>query len=454
VKTLVDLCLACAIVTLFALVSGRLQKPTPVVVWDAGQYYSMARQFAAGRAPYAESPYVFRVGVPWLVSKMWPRDPARGFFIINLASGFAIAVLLTMWLRTWGIASWIPLAMVALVAAAWHGPVRYIYYNPGYVDPPFIALLLVGLLLIHSIAHTWSAGKIVLLALLSTAGGLVRETMVLVPVCFLLVNGPVTAFVMGQRRSRPVPAWALLLPLVACVCAIALTHRMVAVDVTERSSMVQAAYQWLHKAPDSYAMGWLATFGPVLAIVAFDWRRALRFLADHEWLAAFFVGCAAVAFLGGSDTERFAFWSLPVVYLLLARAIERHANVLRSASLVAGLVVSQAVSARVFWGIPDPHAESVVALGLKSVWPDRIYGVLNRLFVIDSFHFNLWSSFGSRPFRLFRLGLYVVVTGGFMWAMHSRAGASTGVLPLKDGEVPLGTLRGARDRAEHGGVVE
>ena len=35
---------------------------------------------------------------------------------------------------------------------------------------------------------------------------------------------------------------------------------------------------------------------------------------------------------------------------------------MRNTYLVTALVVAQAVSARVFWGIPDPHAESVVAL--------------------------------------------------------------------------------------------
>ncbi len=449
-KTFLDLCLVCCIVTLATLLSRQLQAPTPVVVWDAGQYYATARQFAAGTRPYAESPYVFRVGVPWLVSRQWARDPARGFFIVNLVSAFVIAVMLTLWLRAWEITGWISIIMVSLVAAAWHGPMRYIYYNPGYVDPPFIALLLGGLLLIHSIARRHSAGKIVMLTILATVGALVRETMTLVPICFLMVNNPARAFLQGRRRTPSVPAWALMLPLVACIGAIVFTHNIVTVDGTERSSMVQAAAQWLHKAPDSYVMGWLATFGPVLAVIAFDWRRALQFLADHEWLAAFFIACAALSFVGGSDTERFAFWSLPVIYLLLARAIERHRGILRSVPLVAALIVAQAVSARLFWGIPDPHGETVTALAAGAGWSDQVYGFLNRLLVVDSFHFNLWSSFGSRPFRLLRIALYVVVIGGLIWLMHRRARA----LALDHREIALGTLGGARHRAEHGGVSE
>ena len=205
------------------------------------------------------------------------------------------------------------------------------------------------------------------------------------------------------------------------------------------------ALQWLHKSPDQYVMGWLTAFGPVIAVVLYDWRRALRLLADHEWLAALMAGCAALSLVGGSDTERFAFWSLPVVYLLLARAIEHHAGVLRSRVLIAALVISQAIAARVFWGIPDPRAESVVGLALNAGWRDRIYGIANRLFVIDSFHFNLWSSFGSRPFRLLRVGLYLAVIASVIWAMQRRA---------RHGKIALRPLARAGQGHEHGGIVE
>jgi hypothetical protein len=453
VKTIPALVLACAITSLVAVVSGRLQRATPVVVWDAGQYYAMARQFAVRNRPFAESPYVFRIGMPWLVAKKWPSDPQRGFFVLNLLSAVAIGVLLTIWLRAWSIGGWTPALMVALAAAEWHGPARYIFYNPGYVDPPFIALMLAGLLVIKSIADSYSVGKIVLLTLLSAAGALVRETMALVPICFLFVNGPIGALFRDGRARRSVPAWALMAPLVACLAVVAFTHVLVSVDATERSSMLQAAVQWLQKAPDAYVMGWFTAFGPVVAIVAFDWRRALRFLSDEEWLAAFLAGCVVIAFIGGSDTERFAFWSLPVVYLLLARAIRQHASTLRSLSLIVTFAIAQAVSARVFWGIPDPHSEDVVALTARAGWGEWIYGVLNRLIVIDSFHFNLWSSFGSRPFRLARLSLYLLITGGFVWALQHRAGARIG-FSANNGEVSGGAFRGAGHRAEHGGVVE
>ena len=425
-KTAINFLLVCAIVAAFTLLSRQLQKPTPIVVWDAGQYYAMARELAAAAKPYAESPYVFRIGVPWLVSKLSPRDPARGFFLINIVSAFAIAVLLAVWLRAWAIRGSISLLIVALFAAAWHGPVRYIYYNPGYVDPPFLALLIVGLLLIKSIAEDYSIAKVVALTFVSAAGVLVRETMLLVPMSFLLVNAPVKALRQDGRLRRAASTGSLIGPLVLSVCALAFTHAVVTVDATERSSMFGAAYQWLHKSPDSYLMGWFTAFGPMLAIVLFDWRRALRFLADHRWLAAFLAGCTTLAFFGGSDTERFAFWSMPVVYLLLADVVQQNADVFRSWYVIALLTFTQSIAARIFWGIPDPRAEQAVALAQSGNWTDKGYGVLNRLFVIDDFHWNLWSTFGSRPFRLLRIAWYVCVGVSLLLLMRRRTRALAG----------------------------
>ncbi len=414
------LLMACAIVGAATLISRRLQPRASTIVWDARQYYRVTRDFVAGDRPYAESPYVFRIGLPCLVAALAPADPRSGFLAVNVVCAFAIGVLLAVWLTEWGIGRSLCLGAVALFAAAWHGPARYVYYNPAYVDPPFIAFLIAGLLLIRSIDRRYSASGVVALTLLVAAGTLVRETMVLVAASFVLVSNPVRHWLNGSRTGNAIPVAARFAPLVAGFAGLLLTHAVVTVDVSERSSMVGAALQWLHKAPDSYVMGWLTAFGPVAAIVLFDWRRALAFLAEHEWLVGFFLLCVALSFFGGSDTERFAFWSMPVVYLLLARAVERHLPALRRGVLPAAIIVAQAVAARVFWGIPDPQDEAVVSLANSPGLAVRAYGIVNRLIVIDAFHWNLWSTFGSRPLRLLRIALYAAVMAAIIWTLRRR----------------------------------
>jgi hypothetical protein len=85
------------------------------------------------------------------------------------------------------------------------------------------------------------------------------------------------------------------------------------------------------------------------------------------------------------------------------------------------LVCAQALSARIFWGIPDPSME----MAHLSEMPDasaKVAAVLNRLLVIDNFHGNLWSHFGSRPVHAVLLVLYGLFSLLLMWWLGRAAG--------------------------------
>lgn len=410
---------ACAIAAVFALWSWLTQAPTSSVTWDAVQYYLVSSQLAAGQVPAAEAPYVYRLGLPWLVAQFWPTDPARGFFLTNLVCGLAIASLLSLWLRTGIERLSVRLAVVTLFAGAWHGPIRYVYFNGGYVDPPFMLCVMLALLLIQEMPRQPSRRQVVALTALTIAGTLIRETMLLLPVCALLIGNPVRPRLSMEEMRRRV-SWYLLIPIAVGVSVIALTHSVVIADTTR--SFLAAARQWIRKPPSAYALAWFTAYGPVLALLVFDWRQVVADLRVRQHLLGFLGLCAVLAFFGGSDTERFVFWAMPVVYLLVGRAFERHLMVFRGVVVGAGFVLAQAFSARVFWSIPDPRAETAALEGGATI-VNRLYAVADRVLVIDHFHWNLWSSFGSQPFRLVRLSLYVLVTAVLVWALRRRSRA-------------------------------
>ncbi|MDP1571537.1 MAG: hypothetical protein Q8L86_16205, partial [Vicinamibacterales bacterium] len=174
-----------------------------------------------------------------------------------------------------------------------------------------------------------------------------------------------------------------------------------------------------NKPVESLVLTWFLTFGPLVAVVAYDWRATRRFLATRPDLAVLLAGCFALAYVGGHDTERYLFWAMPVVYLLIGLSLERQARLL-SGMVIALLVAGQALAQRVFWPVPDPQT-SVTALSDLSGTAARIYAVLNRVFVIDDFHWNLWSNFGSRPFHLVQLALYGGIALAVVWLMHRNA---------------------------------
>src|SRR5947208_16694825 len=110
---------------------------------------------------------------------------------------------------------------------------------------------------------------------------------------------------------------------------------------------------------------------------------------------------------------------MPILYVLVAAAIERNTAVLSRAALAATLACAQAISERIFWPVPDPGS-AVASWHELPTLAAKTYSVLNRLFVVDDFHWNLWSNFGSRPFHLLLLGLYVAFSAAVVAWMRSR----------------------------------
>lgn len=412
---LLEVMLALGIAAAVATWSAATQRPTSAVTWDAVQYYLVSSQIAAGHTPTAEAPYVYRLGLPWLVAQGWPQDPARGFFIVNLLFALVTAPLLALWLRTGIERMSVRLAMVALFAAAWHGPLRYVHFNGGYVDPPYLVLVILSLGLFHSMRTRPGSWQLPALTALTAVGTALRETMLLLPVSALLLGNPISdRWRLDMRRIN----WRMIAAIAAGAAVIAVTHAVVVADTTR--SFVAAALQWIRKPITAYVLAWFTAYGPVLALLIFDARQVGRDLLDRQHLLGFLGLCAVLAFFGGSDTERFLFWAMPVIYLLIGRACERHLAVVGSAAVGAALLIVQALSARIFWTIPDPAFEAG-PLGDAGSMFERLYAVADRVFVIDHFHWNLWSSFGSQPFRLARLAFYLVVAGGLIVAWRRRA---------------------------------
>jgi len=146
----------------------------------------------------------------------------------------------------------------------------------------------------------------------------------------------------------------------------------------------------------------------VIAVVAYDWRHVKALAAKHAYLMVFLGGCFVTSYIGGHENERFVVWSAPVMYLLIAKALQHHATALmRTAWAFVLLVLAQALAEHVFFGIPDPSL-AVGEFSSLTTFGERAWGVINRLVIVDDFSWNLWSFFGSRPFHLLLLGIHLV----------------------------------------------
>lgn len=379
--------------------------------WDSDEYYLMAQQLAAGETVTAAAPYAYRKLAPWVVAQCCAGDIQSGFLMLNLAAGTALAALLVVWLRGFVRSAGIRLVIVAAFALQWHAPLRFAFYYPAYVDPLFQVFLIAALIVGEKLTGTSSAAAGVAYAALVAAGTFAREVMVIVPLCALL------AALVARRSLRHWgwPALALLAGLAALLAA------RLGTDPRGGYRFLDAiALHLMNKPAESLALVWFIAFGPLLAVVLFDWRATLAFLARRLDLALLPLAFVVLSHVGGHDTERYLFWAMPVVYLLIAQSLERH-QALVSAPLIAGLLlVSQIVSQRVLWPVPDPGI-AVVPLAGSGDLATRLYAIANRVFVIDDFHWNLWSNFGSRPFHLVQLALYLAVSAAIILLLQRRA---------------------------------
>ena len=390
--------------------------------WDADHYFLLTQQLAAGETVTAAAPYAYRKLAPWIVAQCCGSDIQRGFLFLNLAAGASLAVLLALWLRGFVQSAGIRLLIVAAFALQWHAPLRFAFYYPVYIDPLFqvflLAALIVGERLTAQSAAIAGAAYVVLVA----AGTYAREVMLVVPMCALA-----GAVVSRRGGSYRWPALALAAGIAAFMAARINTN-----PAGGYRFLDAVALHLANKPVESLALVWFIAFGPLLAVVLFDWRATLAFLSRRLDLALMPLAFVVLSYIGGHDTERYLFWAMPVVYLLIAQSLERH-RALVSAPLVAGLlIVSQALSQRVFWPVPDPGT-AVAPLADAVSMSAQLYAIANRVFVIDDFHWNLWSNFGSRPFHLVQLAHYVAVSAAIVVLMQRRSRGRAEARPYDSG---------------------
>jgi hypothetical protein len=318
--------------------------------WDGAVYYRVAEQIAAGSRPHAAAPFVYRLGTPFLAASISPQDLLPGFLYANVIGAGLVTLLMALWLRR-HLETWIMrLLVILLFLAQWQGPVRFIYFYPTTADVWPLAFVLAGLIILDEIRTKLTLCRLAPLCLLCLGGTLFREIVALVGLAAIFSRNPVR-FDGTWQIAWPSPL--LFLPLGCALLGIALSHWMASNDFSSGYSFLREAGYWLYNQPLSmYVHAWLLAYGPVLFLLIFGWRDAVRFLCERQYQLAYLAGVAGLAWIGGADTERFALWAAPVILVLCGRVMERSAA-LHSAGPIAALAISQVIATRFFWIITD-----------------------------------------------------------------------------------------------------
>ena len=331
--------------------------------WEGEFYYDVAEQYTQGKWRVAsEAPLVYRIGTPFLASllhrRLFPGDLFLCFKIVNVTANALTLGLLILWLRRF-VGDWrIRTALGLMFLLQWDTPTRWLYFYPAHTDPWMWVFLLAGLLAVERYREQPDTARMLLVAVLGAVGVAFREVVLVVPAAFLFVRNPVRGLSARPWFSAlfdvPRNARREAVPLVAAVGAL-LAVRAVARQTNDYSFAATAAHFLYDKPWPIYLQSMFLAFGPVVWFPILYWRQARAFLADRQYLAVYLGAFALLGLIGGTDTERLLYWSMPVVYVLIGRTLEeQRAELLRPWWLPTCFVVAQLIASRaVFWPIPD-----------------------------------------------------------------------------------------------------
>ena len=387
--------------------------------WEGIDYYEVAAQYTQGKWHVAaEAPMLYRIGTPFLASllhrRVFPDDLFLCFRIVNAVANALTLVLLVLWLRRF-LGDWrIRTALGLVFLLQWDAPTRWLYFYPAHTDPWMWVFLLASLLAVEGYREQPSSSRMLRVAVLGAVGVAFREVVLVVPVAFLFVRNPLRGVTprdgFSALRAIVRGGWRQAVPLTAAVAAL-LAIRVVARQ-TNDYSFAATLLHWLYDKPLLvYLQSVFLAFGPAVWFPILGWRQALAFLAGRQHLAAYLFAFAFLGLSGGTDTERLLYWSMPVVYVLIGRALEQQWPGLRSRrGLLALVAVAQLVASRaVFWPIPD-HPNDY-----PNAWP------VFTPFARHVPYVELFSFFEPRPMQLASL-LESLAFGGLLawWLGRGR----------------------------------
>lgn len=324
--------------------------------FEGVRYFQIAEEFAQGKPIAAEAPFVYRAGTPFLAAHVSKRDLFFSFKAVNIVANILSLALLIVWLRLY-VRDWkIRVLLGLMYLLQWDAPPRFLWFSIIHTDPWLWVFLLAGLIGIYHVQHGGPLARrwLAILCATSFVGVMFREVALMIPVALLFAHKPLACAdgVSATLKALRWPSIALFLPLV--FGAFGLFFVRLHVTQTDTYSFAWTAAHWIYtKSLPNIVHPWLLAFGPMLFLVIYDWRRASGFLAKNQFLLIYLLGFAVLAYIGGSDSERLTFWTMPAVYVLLGRAVEEHRVLLRSTPLILTLAVCQLIASRAFMLTPD-----------------------------------------------------------------------------------------------------
>lgn len=374
--------------------------------FDGVYYYQLATDFVNGDSPTAKSPFVYRIGTPYVVSVFFPNDLMTGFKSVNLVFAVISIFLLLGFLRLYIDDERIIMLLVALYIIYWQSPLRLSIYYPVHTDPASIAFMLASLIAVTNVIRDKARKpNLILLTFLTGIGVFFRE-ICLVPAMALAFSSFVSfkeqkfALILPQKKQL-----IYFIPMIVGLLGYIAT--ILFVNKSDDSTLFGATLGWLYeKSIVMYLHALMMAFGPILILAIYNIRNGIKFLKSEPHLLFFVVAMLILGWVGGSDTERLLYWSMPVVYILLGKFVVEKSSLLNW-QIIALIAITQLISTRAFLFIPD--------------YPNDFSSVIPFLtpFTNEFPLFDLWSWHGNRKMNIISFLQYATLFSALFWMLKS-----------------------------------
>lgn len=341
--------------------------------YDAGVYLRMAEQVHAGEPISGPGPFVYRIGLPWLVGTCFAHQPLAGFQILNIAFGLLTLALLIRLAQT-QCRHRFPVAVVALLwCANPQSPFRMHAFYPCLTDAPALCCMLFVLVISQEVKE-WHGALAVGMGLVSFTGVLFREIALLAPVAGLFAHTVVLSknkgLAIGSLRQL---AWHAL-PCLAAAAAWATTRWLAhPADAWSSLAQIRISADRIMNYPGIYAMAIFSAHGPSLLAIFSNLKPVARYFMTHQHWLVYGGGILLLALIGGNHTDRFMYWGFPAVLLALAVALDQFPFTTTNRRWTLGFFVplgaAQALAFRVFATIPNA-AFDFIDSRLSPAWPE------------------------------------------------------------------------------------
>jgi hypothetical protein len=290
-----------------------VHSPAKYVGWESQQYLANANAFVEQSTPAGAMPSVTRIGIPYVAAQLGVNN-VDGFLYLNVLANLLCSVLTYFWLSRWlkpGIAA----ALIVAFSFHWLGNVRFTYWAPVNPDPWAAVFLVIGLILID---RKYSSGQLILIALISLFGVMIRESLVVIPIAY-----GVRCFAIKGKH------WQLAAGTPLLFAVLGLWIARSSVNITGDIGLLQTMYHWAFEKPwPVVLLGFFMAFG-VATLLAFSLRTKEHIKSNPEHLVVVIV-LGIAAWLGGTDTERIFLWTSPIVLIWIGYGLgtNRHATTL------------------------------------------------------------------------------------------------------------------------------